>query len=58
MDGTTVLGTGTLTVVNGVTQATFLTSSLTVGNHPITVVYGGDATFAGSSSLLLTQSVS
>ena len=46
MDGTTTLGTAPLT---GGT-ATFSTSSLAIGSHSITVVYGGDANFAGSTS--------
>ena len=52
-DGTTTLGTGPLS--SG--TATFLTSSLTIGSHPITAVYGGDTTFAGSTSPPLTQTV-
>ena len=35
--------------------ATCTTSTLPAGSHPITVVYGGDATHAGSSSSVLTQ---
>ncbi|HLZ70038.1 MAG TPA: Ig-like domain-containing protein [Dehalococcoidia bacterium] len=52
-DGTTPLGTGT--VANGV--ATFTTSTLTAGSHPITAVYNGDASFAGSTSSALTQQI-
>ncbi|HZV06696.1 MAG TPA: Ig-like domain repeat protein [Gemmataceae bacterium] len=52
-DGTTILGTGNLS--SGV--ATFATSSLTVGNHSITAVYGGDTNDAGSTSSILTQTV-
>ena len=52
-DGTTSLGTATLAGA----QASFTTSSLTVGNHSITAVYSGDATFAGSTSTALTQTV-
>ncbi len=51
-DGT--LGTGTL---NGSGQATFTTSTLAVGSHSITASYGGDATFSGSTSSPLTQTV-
>jgi hypothetical protein len=43
--GATVLGTGTL---SGGT-ATFSTSTLGVGSHAITAVYGGDSNFAGST---------
>jgi D-aminopeptidase len=50
LDGTTVLGTGTLAVVNGQDQATFTTSTLTSGNHTITAIYGGDGTYNGSSA--------
>ena len=51
-DGTASLGTGTL---NGSQVATFPTSSLTVGTHSITAVYGGDANNAGSTSAVLSQ---
>ena len=53
-DGASPLGTGTL---NGAGQATFVTSTLAVGAHPITASYGGDATFSGSTSSTLTQTV-
>ena len=53
-DGPSALGTGTL---NGAGQATFVTSTLAVGAHPITASYGGDATFSGSTSSTLTQTV-
>lgn len=49
-DGTTVLGTGSLALVKGIPTATFTTSSLAVGTHPITAVYGGDARNQGSAS--------
>jgi hypothetical protein len=51
-DGTTALGTGTL---NGSQVATFATSTLTVGTHSITAVYGGDTNNAGSTSAILSQ---
>jgi len=47
-DGTTVLGTGTL---NGSGVASFTTSTLTVGSHPLTANYGGTA------SQILAQTV-
>lgn len=47
MDGTTALGTATL---NGSGMATFPTNALSVGVHTITAAYGGNATFAGSTS--------
>ena len=58
-DGSTLLGSGALGVVNGVNQASFsATSSLSVGSHSITAVYGGDSTFAGSTSTVLMQAIS
>jgi hypothetical protein len=54
-DGTTVLGTGT---VNATTHlATFTTSTLTVGTHPITAVYHGSAKFNSSVSAIVNQVV-
>ncbi len=52
-DGTTTLGTGALS--GGV--AKFTISTLTVGTHSVTAVYGGDATFLGSTSAVLSQVV-
>ena len=46
-----------LTVVGGVTQAQFTTSTLTAGVHTVSVSYGGDATFRPSSATLPTQTV-
>ncbi len=56
-DGSTTLGTGTLTTVSGAKTATFTTSALTVGSHPVTAAYGGATDFAGSTSIALTQAV-
>jgi hypothetical protein len=53
LDGTTLLGSGILS--NGL--ATFTTSSLTAGPHPITALYLGDANFASLSSPALTENV-
>lgn len=53
-DGSTILGTGTL---GGGGQAALSTSSLSVGSHSITAVYGGDSNFVGSTSPVLTQVV-
>ncbi|MBI5839628.1 MAG: Ig-like domain repeat protein [Chloroflexi bacterium] len=53
-DNGTLLGTGTL---DGSGVATFTTSSLTVGAHPITAVYGGDSTFGSSTSNTVNQVV-
>ena len=47
MDGTTSLGMATVGA-GGV--ATFSTTSLVVGTHPLSAVYGGDVNFNGSSS--------
>ena len=48
LDAGTPIGTGTL--VGG--SATFATSALAVGNHPITTSYGGDGNFNGSTGAL------
>jgi len=53
LDGTTVLGTATL---SGGT-ATFTTTSLGAGSHSITVQYGGDVSYATSTSAAITQTV-
>src|SRR2546429_22539 len=52
-DGATVLGPGTL---SGGT-ATLTTSGLGAGVHSITAIYGGDASFASSTSPVLMQTV-
>jgi FtsP/CotA-like multicopper oxidase with cupredoxin domain len=44
-------------VVLAAGQATFSTSTLAVGAHPVTVTYGGDAAYLTSTSPTLTQSV-
>jgi hypothetical protein len=53
LDGTTVLGTGT---ISG-TTASFSTSALAVASHPITAVYSGDGNYNGATSAVLTQVV-
>ncbi len=53
-DGAATIGTGTL---NGAGQATFSTSSLAVGSHSITAVYGGNTNFLTSTSAALSQTV-
>jgi sugar lactone lactonase YvrE len=53
LDGTTPLGQGTLS--KGV--AVLSTSSLAAGNHSITAVYSGDATFSAAISGAVTESV-
>ncbi len=57
MDGSTVIGAGTLKTTGGVTTASFTTSALAVGSHTITAFYGGDSNFAPLTSALLSQSV-
>ena len=52
-DGSTTLGTGTIS--GG--QATFTYVGLSVGSHSITAVYGGDTSYAGSTSPAITQTV-
>lgn len=52
-DGTTLLGSGTLAQ----SMATFTTSSLAVGVHSITAVYGGDSNFSPLTSSALTETV-
>ncbi len=52
-DGTTVLGTQTLSGE----AATFTISSLALGSHSITAVYGGSTTFSGSTSTAVAQAV-
>jgi hypothetical protein len=57
-DGATTLGTVALANVGGTATATFTTSSLSAGSHPITATYGGEANFLPSTSAPLTQVVS
>ena len=47
LDGTTQIGSASL---NGNGVATFSTSTLAVGTHSVTAVYGGDTNFNGSTS--------
>ncbi len=54
MDGTTALGTPQ-TLSGG--TARISTSTLSIGSHSITAVYGGDTNFTGSTSGALTQTV-
>ena len=55
LDGGNSLGARVLTSGG---HATFITSALTIGNHPITASYEGDANYTGSSSDTLIQVVS
>jgi hypothetical protein len=56
VDGSTPLGQVSLSS-GGEATASFTTSALTVGSHIITASYGGDSTFADSTSAALTQTV-
>ena len=56
-NGTSSLGTGTLSTVSGSQVATLTTSGLPSGSDSITAVYGGDANNAGSTSAVLTQTI-
>ena len=49
-DGSTTLGTSTVTSSGGVGKASFTTASLTTGSHPITASYSGDTNDQSSSS--------
>ncbi|MGO4258407.1 beta strand repeat-containing protein [Marmoricola sp. RAF53] len=49
-EGSTVLGTGTISTVGGEQVATATVSGLTGGAHAITAVYSGDTVFANSTS--------
>jgi hypothetical protein len=53
LDGTTALGSGIL--ASGV--ATFTTSTLSIGSHPVTAIYTGDANFVTLTSASLTENV-
>ena len=54
LDGVTELGVGTL---NNAGDATFSISTLALGSHAISAVYGGDGNFIGSSSSAINQVV-
>jgi YVTN family beta-propeller protein len=54
LDGVTTLGTGTL---NSSGMATFTTSLLSVGSHTLSASYGGDSSFAPSTSATVTVTV-
>lgn len=53
-DGPQVIGSAQLSAGSAV----FVTSSLAAGAHSLTAVYAGNATFAGSTSPVLAQSIS
>jgi autotransporter-associated beta strand protein len=56
-NGTTLLGTGTLSTTSGVTTAAFATSSLPAGSNSVTAQYLGDSNYAGSTSPATTVTV-
>jgi sugar lactone lactonase YvrE len=51
-DGTTTLGAIAL---NSAGTASFSTSTLTIGSHPITAAYGGDSNYPTSTSSVLNE---
>jgi hypothetical protein len=53
-DGTTVLGMAPL---NASRLATLTTSVLAAGAHPLKAMYGGDPSFAASTSTVLTEKI-
>lgn len=56
-DGSTLIGSASLTTVNGHQQATFSTSSLAVGNRQLSAQYAGNSTFSSSTSSTLLEFV-
>ncbi len=56
-DGTTVLGTDTLTPGEAGTVAYVSTPNLPIGTHSITATYSGDSGHTGSNSAALTETV-
>jgi len=56
-EGATTLGSGTLSTVGGVQQATFSTTTLTVGTHNVAATYVGATNFATSTSSQVAQVV-
>lgn len=56
-DGSTSLGSASLTNQYGQNYALFTLSTLTTGSHSITATYNGNVSFAASTSAVLTQTV-
>jgi hypothetical protein len=54
LDGTTILGTGTISAAG---VASFTTSTLAIGSHPITASFGGDSAYSAATSAVLTEVV-
>ncbi|MEK3951213.1 Ig-like domain repeat protein [Paenibacillus sp. FSL H7-0703] len=60
MDGMNILDTLTMKpngIANGYATATYTTSNLSVGSHPITAIYSGDARFVPSTTEAYIQVV-
>ena len=55
LDGTTVLGVGG---INASGIATFTTSSLAIGSHPVTASFSGDTNLTAATSAVLTEVIS
>jgi hypothetical protein len=55
MDGSTQIAQSSL---SGTAQTSVTTSTLSAGSHSITAVYSGDVNFGGSTSNLITETVS
>ena len=55
VDGSTVLGSGAVTLSSGI--ASVAVTTLSLGTHSVTAVYSGDTTDAASTSSVLTQTV-
>jgi hypothetical protein len=58
MDGSTTLGSGTLTLVGSQLQTSITVTSLSVGSHSITAGFGGNSVLASSASMSLSELVS
>jgi hypothetical protein len=56
-EGATTLGSGSLSTVGGVQQATFSTTTLTVGTHNVTATYVGSTNHTTSTSSQVAQVV-
>lgn len=56
-DSGTLLGSASLSMVGGMSQASYSTATLAVGNHSITAQYVGDSNFNPSTSTAITQQV-
>jgi RHS repeat-associated protein len=57
MDGSTVLGTSSLSGTGNTRSALYASNALAGGSHSMTAVYAGDANNASSSSAALAQTV-